>query len=209
VLAGVAGNYTLRGNSDGVDAHMLAPYLAGVVEAPDHLAPLLEAVSDQVVVWQRVLYRHPGRELPAAPFVATTVRRLDATDAGGLDQLSAESSWISKTWGGPAGLAASGMAWGAWVDARLVSVACTFFVGDECEEIGVATEIGFRGRGLSVACTLGLCRDILFRGRLPTWSTSTDNVASIRVAEKCGFVFVGHGALYVINASIPPAPVQP
>lgn len=43
-----------------------------------------------------------------------TLRRLTGADVHHLANLSDESFWISKTWGGPAGLAASGYAWGAF-----------------------------------------------------------------------------------------------
>jgi RimJ/RimL family protein N-acetyltransferase len=209
VLAGVAGNFALRGDPAGVEPHALRLDMPGFIEAPASALPLLESAYGRVDHWPRVLYRHPATDLPATPSVAATVRPLTAADAPAVAVLSDESSWISKTWGGPAGLASSGMAWGAWVDGRLVSVACTFFVGDSCEDIGVATEPDYRGRGLNVACTLELCRDIIRRGRTPTWSTSPDNEASIRVAEKCGFKFVGEGMLYVVNATIPAVPVRP
>jgi RimJ/RimL family protein N-acetyltransferase len=211
LLGGVAGNYTLRGDPTALTPDDFDPQLAGVIEAPARFLPLLEAAFDPVFQWPRVLYRHPGpASLPVSSVSSgAAVRRLAASDARALATLSTESSWISKTWGSPAGLAANGMAWGAFVDGKLVSVACTFFVGDAHEELGVVTESDFRGQGLSLACTLGLCRDGFARGRTPTWSTSPDNVGSMRVAEKCGFDFVGEGVLYVVNAEIPAAPAPP
>jgi predicted GNAT family acetyltransferase len=117
--------------------------------------------------------------------------------------LSPQSFWIAKTWGGPAGLAASGAAWGAFVDGRLVSVACTFFMGERYEEIGVVTEPEHRGQGLSVACTRALCLAIFARGRRPSWTTSPDNTASVRVAEKLGFRLDRHDWLYVAGIPVP------
>ncbi|MGH8908893.1 MAG: hypothetical protein ACRD0K_20970 [Egibacteraceae bacterium] len=64
------------------------------------------------------------------------VRRLEPADAYHVWGLCPDVSWISGTWGGPAGLAASGHAWGAFAEGRLVSVACTFFVGHLYEDIG-------------------------------------------------------------------------
>jgi RimJ/RimL family protein N-acetyltransferase len=117
--------------------------------------------------------------------------------------LSPAADWIAKTWGGPAGLAAGGYAWGAFADRRLVSVACTFFVGDQYEEIGVVTEPAFRGQGLSAACAGALCGDILARGRRSSWTTSPDNAASLRVAAKLGFTVQRHDRLFVVGARIP------
>ena len=69
------------------------------------------------------------------------------------------SAWISRTWTDPAGLAASGHAWGAFVADELVAIACSFFVGDHYEDIGVVTQPTQRGRGLSTACAAALCGD--------------------------------------------------
>ncbi len=70
------------------------------------------------------------------------------------------------------------------MDGQLVTVACTFFLGKTYEEIGVATELTFRGLGLSPACVPALCRGIQARGHQVSWTTSPDSRASIRVAEK-------------------------
>jgi len=45
-----------------------------------------------------------------------------------------------KSWGGHAGLAASGTAWAAFADDRPVAVVSTFLPGGEYEDIGVVTE---------------------------------------------------------------------
>jgi predicted GNAT family acetyltransferase len=95
------------------------------------------------------------------------------------------------------------MAWGGFIGGRLAAVACTFFAGRGHEEIGVVTEPGYRGRGLSAACAAGLCGDIVARGRIPSWTTSPDNAASMRVAEKLGFTFQRRDVLYVVGIPIP------
>jgi predicted GNAT family acetyltransferase len=123
---------------------------------------------------------------PVAP-AAAVIRPLRPADAGQLAGLSPEVAWIAATWGGPAGLAASGHAWGAFRQGRLAAVACSFFVGVRYEDIGVVTEPAERGRGLSAACAGALCLAIRGRGRRPSWSTAPDNAASLRVAEKLGF----------------------
>ena len=65
------------------------------------------------------------------------------------------------------------------------------------------SEREFRGRGLSTACASALCGDIIARGHTPSWSTSTDNVASIRVAEKLGFTLQRHDLLYLVGVPFP------
>ncbi|HJZ49449.1 MAG TPA: GNAT family N-acetyltransferase [Roseiflexaceae bacterium] len=91
---------------------------------------------------------------------------------------------------------------------QYLAVACSFFVGRLYEEIGVVTEAAYRGQGLSVACADALCQDIERRGKQASWSTSPDNRASIRVAEKLGFRFEREDRLYVSGLDIP-TPVRP
>jgi predicted GNAT family acetyltransferase len=138
-----------------------------------------------------------------------SIRRLHAGDTAHVAQLSPDLAWIAKTWGGAAGLAGSGYAWGALVHAQLAAVACSFFVGSGFEEVGVVTEAAYRGQGLSVACADALCQDIERRAKQASWSTSPDNRASIRVAEKLGFRFARDDRLYVCGTEIPTPPRPP
>ena len=71
------------------------------------------------------------------------------------------------------------------------------------EDIGVVTETGFRGLGLSTACAQALCEDIRIRRHQPSWTTSYDNIASLRVAEKLAFTVQREDLLYVIGIPIP------
>jgi RimJ/RimL family protein N-acetyltransferase len=196
LLVDVAGNYSLAGDPAALQPADLPP-LAGFVEAPAPFVPLLRAAFPDMIDWERIIYALPA-SAALAPRPAP-VRRLGPADAAHLAGLSDEAEWVSKTWGGPAGLAASGYAWGAFVDGRLASVASPFFLGRQYEDIGVATEPGFRRRGLSAACAAALVADIRARGHTPSWSTSVDNPASQRVAETLGFVFHRRDWLYVIG----------
>ncbi|MGH3144489.1 MAG: GNAT family N-acetyltransferase, partial [Rubrobacter sp.] len=117
--------------------------------------------------------------------------------------LSPAVSWVCKTWYGGT---ASGYFWGAFAGDRLARVACTFFLGESHEEVGVATEPEFRGRGLGAACSGRLCEEILARGRIPSWTTSPENVASARLARKLGFTFDHFGRLYVVGTNVPEPP---
>jgi RimJ/RimL family protein N-acetyltransferase len=136
------------------------------------------------------------------------VRRLGPGDAGALAGLGEETAWIADTWGGPGGLAASGTGWGAFSGRRLAAVACPFFVGAAYEDLGVATEPGFRGLGLSPACAAAVCQDVRRRGRVPSWTTSPDNTASLRVAGKLGFRLERHDRLLVVDVPVP-EPARP
>jgi RimJ/RimL family protein N-acetyltransferase len=198
LLVETAGNYSLAGDARALTAADLRGRIKGFVEAAAPFVPLLRAAYPRLLVWDRVILAlHGPFRPPPAPAVGLPVRRLEAGDAAALAALSEECRWVAATWGGPAGLAASGSAWGAFRRDRLVSVAAVFFVGDRYREIGVVTEPGFRGQGLSSACAGAVCADILRRGHTPSWSTSRDNPASLRVAHKLGFALQRHDRLYV------------
>lgn len=205
ILVETAGNYSLAGDAGALEAADLRGRVTGFVEAPAPFVPLLLEAFPGAQRWDRVIFELRERPRFSQPH-GYLVRRLDPADTLYLQQLSAESAWISKTWGGPAGLAASERAWGAFAGEQLVSVACVFFAGEQYEEIGVVTEAGFRGRGLSAACAGALCEEIWRRGHWSSWSTSPDNVGSIRVAEKLGFTHRRQDYLYVVGVPIPVSP---
>jgi GNAT superfamily N-acetyltransferase len=202
LLVETAGNYSLLGDASALSPADLQPHLQGFVEAPEGFVPLLRAAFPDLVIWPRVIYTQPSTLDPPPPN-NLSLRRLTPCDAQSLVNLDPDLAWISKTWGGPGGLAESGYAWGAWAEGQLASVACTFFLGQTYEDIGVVTEPGFRGQGLSTACVGALCQDIWARGRQPSWTTSADNVASQRVAEKLGFSLRRVDMLYVIGLETP------
>jgi RimJ/RimL family protein N-acetyltransferase len=208
VLVDTAGNYALSGEPAQLRPADLEGRIEGFLETSDAFVPLLEATFQGLQRWERVIFALRTAS-PFRPPRDQSVRRLESADAYHVWGLGPAASWIAKTWGGPSGLAASGHAWGAFVDGSLASIACTFFVGQRYEDVGVATEPEFRGRGLAAACAAKLCREILGRGRQPSWTTSPDNAASIRVAEKLGFALQRRDRLFVIGASIPEPPRAP
>lgn len=208
VLVETADNYTLLGDPQAITPADLPPDLKGFVDASNSFGPLLKLAYPDVKTWPRVMFVQPDRPDPATAG-DDSLRRLTPSDVPRLAGLEPELAWISKTWGGPQGLAASGCGWGAFVAGQLASVACTFFFGQTYEDIGVVTEPEFRGSGLSPACVRALCHDIRARGHQPTWTTSSDNLASIRVAEKLGFVVQRRSRLYVIGIVIPESAEPP
>ena len=206
-LAITYNNFALLGDPDAFSPDELRGRLAGFLEAPEAFDGLVRRAFGGAVTWPRItLVQHA----PAVPKpVSALIRRLGAADAQQLWALTPESLWIANTWGGPGGLATSGYAWAAFVGGELASVACTFSIAERFEDVGVITEPTFRGRGLSPACAAALCADIRARGRLPCWSTSPDNAASVRVAEKLGFRTHHHGRLWVLGRSAPEPAVYP
>lgn len=202
VLVNNAGNYTLRGELGTLSAADLRSHITGFVETSKDFVPLLRAAFPEVREWPRVIFEQRSSPSLVASD-AYPIRRLESSDAYHLWGLSPAVDWIGKTWGGMSGLASSGFAWGAFVKGQLASVACSFFVGETYEDIGVVTEPEFRGLGLSTACAHTLCGDTQTRGHRPCWSTSPDNTASIRVGEKLGFAVQRYDLLYAVGVGIP------
>ncbi|MFQ5632769.1 MAG: GNAT family N-acetyltransferase [bacterium] len=202
ILTHASDTFSLVGDADTLEPKDLKDKIRGLVTAPESYRSLLTKTFPDLKIWNRIIFELAA---PTTKYVSShkNVRRLTAIDAEALANLSAEISWISNTWGGPRGLVNSGFAWGAYVGQRLVSVACTFYVGENYEDIGVVTESAYRRKGLSIACAGSLCKDIFKRGRKPSWTTSPDNPASMRVAEKLGFCVARQDVLYVVGMPIP------
>lgn len=203
VLVEVAGNWVLRGDPATVPVTAVRGLVKGFVDAPPEFAPVLRHASVSFVSWERVRFVLDGAPPPPPETPGAEIRRLRADDAPGVAAISEPLSWITNTWGGPAGLAGSGYAWGAFLDRRLVAVACTFFRGFRYEELGVVTEPEARRRGLSTACAAALCADVTARGHRPSWSTSLDNVPSRGVATALGFRRIEDGVLYLVDVDVP------
>lgn len=73
-------------------------------------------------------------------------------------------------------------------DGYPVSVCFCARRSDEAAAAGVETASSFRGRGFAPAVTAAWARAIRATGRLPLYSTSWDNAASLAVARKLGLV---------------------
>lgn len=201
VLVELPGNYALRGDPTQLAAGDLAD-VAGFVEAPPEWVPALRAQDPATMPWDRVIAVLPDAAVPPPP--PPEIRQLTSADAAAFASLSADSAWISETWGEDgSALLAAGMARGVLVDGHVASVAVPFFVGTRYEDIGVVTEPAYRERGLSTACAGALVADIRARGHIPTWTTSPDNTASLAVAARLGFTHVRDDVLYAVRAAIP------
>jgi RimJ/RimL family protein N-acetyltransferase len=188
VLVRAGFDYALAGDPSAISPSQLRAHIQrGAIDTASDFDPVVGAAFPDLVRWRRIIFGLPAGPLPEPPAVEEQVRRLQPGDAQLISELDPDLHWIANPWGGPAGLAASDYAWGAFAEGQLVAVACSFHVGAHYEDIGVVTEAAYRGRGLSTACSAALCHDIERRGRRPSWSTSLDNPASQRVARKLGF----------------------
>lgn len=62
------------------------------------------------------------------------------------------------------------------------------YMSDEVSEIGIHTLSEYRGRGYATSVCKKCIFEILRNGKVPQWSTSAENIASQKLAEKSGFV---------------------
>ncbi|MCP3819301.1 GNAT family N-acetyltransferase [Streptomyces sp. A3M-1-3] len=190
VAVACADHVLLRGDPSALTPGGLAPFAGGYVEAPARFVPVLGAAFDRVMPWERMVYVH--RVPVAAPRLqrGVTVRRLQPGDTPALTAftgLDTHTAWIHRSWGGPAGLAASGLGWAAFHQGSVLAVACTYFLGSTYEDIACVTVPDRRRQHLALACVTALCADIAARGRTASWSCSRDNRPSRLLAWTAGF----------------------
>ncbi|MGD8238691.1 MAG: GNAT family N-acetyltransferase [Armatimonadota bacterium] len=138
--------------------------------------------------------RHYGdvyHTMPApAPTVANTaVRRLTLADLELLESAPADVGGVG--FGGGRALLSDGVVACGIVDGKIVAIAQTYALTERHVDIGVSTLEPWRKRGFATAAASVVARRVQEGGRTPVWSTGEDNYASLRVAEKLGFVEVG------------------
>ncbi|MHC4134226.1 MAG: GNAT family N-acetyltransferase [Planctomycetota bacterium] len=83
-----------------------------------------------------------------------------------------------------------GVVAGAVVAGRLVCIAHTSARTDRFADVGVFTLPAHRGRGLATAAGSLVVDRLPGEGQTPVWSCGEDNWASLRVAQKLGFLAV-------------------
>jgi GNAT superfamily N-acetyltransferase len=72
--------------------------------------------------------------------------------------------------------------------ADAVSVCCSVRVTNRAHEAGVETHPDFRGRGHAARVVAAWAREVRARDRIPLYSTSWENHASLAVSRKLGLV---------------------
>ena len=77
---------------------------------------------------------------------------------------------------------------GAIINNQLVAIAQNYALTEGYGDIGVFTVPRWRGHNFATVAAAMVAQWLLTNGRLPVWSCGEHNLASLRVAEKVGFV---------------------
>lgn len=203
-----ADHVLLRGDPAALGPGAVARFAEQYVETPARFWPALGSAFERVVPWERMLYVRQAQApvpLPRTPR-GVTVRRLRPGDVPALAGLPSEYAWINASWGGPAGLAASGHGWAAFAKDRILSVACTYFLGGAYEDIAVVTVPDRRRECLALACVAGLTADIRARGHAASWCCSRDNRPSRLLAWTAGFRLTREYVHHITGRALEGAP---
>lgn len=102
--------------------------------------------------------------------------------------MSGPGGSVGAAYGSVHALLAEGHVAGAIIDGTLVARAHTSCQSPRYADVAVATLEQWRGNGLATAAASLVCEQVQQSGRTPVWTTSTDNHASQRIAQKLGFV---------------------
>ncbi len=139
----------------------------------------------------RLGYEHDGRareasappegfELaPITPAMASTWN--PAADRSGLDP------WIFDIWDGPEGFAERSFGFAVLSAGRPIAFTAACAIGGGEAEVEVGTARAWRQRGLATVTCLAFMAECRARGLTPTWTTSSDNSASIALAKRLGY----------------------
>ena len=89
-------------------------------------------------------------------------------------------------------LAAATRGWAAWVDGAPVAFAYAPWRSARLFDVSVDVLPSARQLGLGTLVAAAMIRDERAAGREPVWGADEDNVASLRLAARLGFVAVDH-----------------
>lgn len=85
-------------------------------------------------------------------------------------------------------------------DAQVLACAFSAAVSDKYIDIGVETSEEYRGKGYGKIVALSMVKEIVRRGRIPTWACDTMNEGSMRLAVSVGFKIIGTHPWYNIKS---------
>jgi RimJ/RimL family protein N-acetyltransferase len=123
---------------------------------------------------------------PARAFHDEAVRRLSLADLVLLK--AAPQELRAGLWSNPREILLEGVIACAVIAGEIVATALTTAYSERYADIGVYTAEGLRGRGYATAAASLVAKSVQESGRIPTWGAGEHNAASLRVAEKLGFV---------------------
>lgn len=135
-------------------------------------------------------------EKPSADFRHHDVRELIPDDVGLLEAAPAELRGCGFRQS--LDLLREGVVACGIVSNRVVAIGYTSAISGGYADIGVHTAAEWRGRGFATACASMVANRVQSMGLKPVWSTSGDNPASIKIAEKLGFERVSRRVCLVI-----------
>ncbi len=171
------------------------PHVAVPVGAP--LAALIEAetgrahrLEEEIYFQDRPVDGGPSTLTDPAPLMVPDVRRLGPADIHLMEAATAAMGMTGWRFGSAAAQIEGGYAAGAVVDGRLVAVGFTASRSPRYGEVGIHTLAAYRGRGYAAAAAALVAQDLHRAGLTVVWSTSTENIASRRIAAKLGLVEV-------------------
>ena len=92
-----------------------------------------------------------------------------------------------------------GVVAGAVVKGNLVAIAYTSARSARHADVAVNTLERWRGRGFAAAAASLVARRVQEAGQIPVWSTGEANRASLRVAQKLGFVPIARRTYVILD----------
>ncbi|WP_055565156.1 GNAT family N-acetyltransferase [Streptomyces atriruber] len=191
----------LRGTPDGMTPDDLAPLAHSSIDAPARFLPLLGAAFTSLTPWERMVWTLQSPPTPSVLPRGMRVRRIEPADTDALRALGPEGAWITASWGGPPGLAASGHGWIATDrTGTALAIACAYFRGSHHEEVAFLTRPDHRRHQPALACVTALCADITARGHTPSWTCSTLDRADRLLAWTAGFRLVREYVHYAVGS---------
>jgi hypothetical protein len=103
------------------------------------------------------------------------------------EHIRAEIQWM---WPSEERFYANGFGWAATTESQLICWCTAEYLSAARCGIGIATVPAFECRGIATAVAGQFVREALRRGLTPYWECRADNIGSVRVAEKLGFMLI-------------------
>jgi GNAT superfamily N-acetyltransferase len=166
-------------------------------EIAAELAPLLATRMETSMRQQGDVYHILTQPPPATLLDRSDIRLLTPNDLPLLEAAPPELRGSN-----PEHLLHQTAAAGAIVNNQLVAIAQNYALTEGYGDIGVFTLPAWRGRGLAAAAAALVARWLQENGRIPVWSCGEHNQASLRVAEKLGFVKNGRRVYIILQNRI-------